>query len=200
MNIRTHQWPWFAILVRTGEEKSAALHLENGGYECFLPLSSCAGRYADGIEPTPIPLFAGYLFCRMNPRNRIPVLRTPGVIQIVGIGKKPIPADEGEIFAIQRAGKSGLATMPWPYLRTGIATRMEDGPLQGLTGIVVRIKFGMKLVLSVSILQRSMAVAIDRSWIGTARHGQTAAQISLVHRPTPPHLEINRLESTPGRQ
>jgi len=200
MNIRTHQWPWFAILVRAGEEKSAALHLENGGYECFLPLSNCAGRYADGIEPTPIPLFAGYLFCRMNPRNRIPVLRTPGVIQIVGVGRKSIPVEEGEISAIQRAGRSGLATMPWPYLRAGIGARMEDGPLQGLTGIVVRIKFGMKLVLSVSILQRSMAIEIDRSWIGPARHGQSAAQITIVRQPTPANLEFTGLESMPGRQ
>jgi transcriptional antiterminator RfaH len=200
MHICTHQWPWFAILVRTGEEKSAALLLENGGYESFLPLSSCAGRYADGIEPTPLPLFPGYLFCRMNPQNRVPVLRTPGVIQIVGVSRTPIPVDEGEISAIQRAGKSGLATMPWPYLRAGIAARMEDGPLQGLTGIIVRIKFGMKLVLSVSLLQRSMAVEIDRSWIGTARHGQSAAQHALVRLPAPSHLEKKDLESTAGRQ
>jgi transcription antitermination factor NusG len=147
-----------------------------------------------------MPLFAGYLFCRMNPRNRIPVLRTPGVIQIVGVGSRPIPVEEGEISAIQRAGKSGLATMPWPYLRAGIAARMEGGPVQGLTGIVVRIKFGIKLVLSVSILQRSMAVEIDRSWIGTAQHGQSAPQDALVRRPVPPHLEITGLESTPSRQ
>jgi transcription antitermination factor NusG len=104
----------------------------------------------------------------MNQHNRLPVLMTPGVIQIVGVGKTPIPVAEEEIAAIQRVGKSGLSTMPWPYLEVGHIARIEDGPLRGMTGIVVKIKSGLKLVLSVNLLQRSVAVEIDRSWIGAA--------------------------------
>jgi len=90
---------------------------------------------------------------------------TPGVIQIVGVGKTPIPVEEEEIAAIQRVGKSGLSTMPWPYIEVGHMARIEEGPLRGLSGIVVKIKSGMKLVLSVSLLQRSVAVEIDRKWV-----------------------------------
>jgi transcription antitermination factor NusG len=104
----------------------------------------------------------------MNPHDRLPVLMTPGVIQIVGVGTTPIPVAEEEIAAIQRVGKSGLSTMPWPYLEVGHVARIEDGPLRGVTGIVIKIKSGLKLVLSVNLLQRSVAVEIDRSWIGAA--------------------------------
>ena len=93
---------------------------------------------------------------------------TPGVIQIVGVGKAPVPVEEEEIIAIQRAGKSGLSIMPWPYLQVGHVARIENGPLRGMEGIVVKIKSGLKLVLSVNLLQRSVAVEIDRSWIGAA--------------------------------
>jgi transcription antitermination factor NusG len=165
MGIHNGQWPWFAILVRTNREKSACLLLENAGYECFLPISKYMRRWSDRIKEMELPLFPGYLFCRMNPHNRLPVLMTPGVIQIVGTGKTPIPVAEEEVAAIQRASKSGLSTIPWPYLQVGNVARIEDGPLQGMTGIVVRIKSGLKLVLSVNLLQRSVAVEINGEWV-----------------------------------
>ena len=111
----------------------------------------------------------------MNPHDRLPVLQAPGVIQIVGVGKTPIAVPEEEIEAIQRATASGLGTMPWPYVQVGNVARIECGPLQGLTGIVIKIKSGMKLVLSVNLLQRSVAVEIDRDWIGLLPPAKTQA-------------------------
>lgn len=165
MGIRNQKWPWFAIMARTGREKSATLQLENLGYECHLPVTKYARHWSDRIKEVEVPLFPGYLFCRMDPYNRLPILMTPGVIQIVGVGKTLVPVEEEEIAAIQRVVKNGLSTMPWPYLHVGHVARIEEGPLRGMTGIIVRIKSGMKLVLSVSLLQRSVAVEIDRSWI-----------------------------------
>ncbi len=83
MRIRSQQWPWFAIMARTGREKSATLLLENAGYECLLPVSKYTRRWSDRMKEVEVPLFPGYLFCRMDPQNRLPVLMTPGVIQIV---------------------------------------------------------------------------------------------------------------------
>jgi transcription antitermination factor NusG len=168
MGNRNQQWPWFAILARTAREKNVTLLLENTGYECYLPVVKFTRNWSDRVKEIEAPLFPGYLFCRMNPHSRLPVLMTPGVIQIVGIGKTPIPVAEEEIAAIQRVGKSGLSTMPWPYLQVGHVVQIESGPLRGMTGIVIKIKSGLKLVLSVNLLQRSMAVEIDRSWIGAA--------------------------------
>ena len=175
MGFGNQQWPWFALLVRASREKSARLLLENVGYECFLPISKYMRRWSDRMKEVEVPLFPGYLFCRMNPNDRLPVLMTPGVIQIVGTGKTPIPVEEQEIAAIQRVEKSGLSTMPWPYLQVGHVARIEEGPLRGMTGIVIRIKSGLKLVLSVNLLQRSIAVEIDRSWIGAAYPMRVAA-------------------------
>ncbi len=185
MGTSNQQWPWFALMVRSNREKTASLLLENVGYECFLPTSKYRRRWSDRMKETEVPLFPGYLFCRMNPHNRLPVLMTPGVIQIVGVGTTPIPVEEGEIAAIQRVGKSGLSTMPWPYLEVGDAVRIEDGPLRGMNGLIVKIKSGLKLVLSVSLLQRSVAVEVDRSWV------------SSVHAARPVIIEARADRSTP---
>jgi transcription antitermination factor NusG len=168
MDIWNQHLPWFAILARTGREKRATLLLENSGYECYLPVSKSTRIWSDRVKEIEVPLFPGYLFCRMNPNNRLPVLMTPGVFQIVGMGRTPIPVEEQEIAAIHRVEKSGLSTIPWPYLQVGHVARIESGPLRGMNGIVIGIKSGLKLVLSVNLLQRSIAVEIDRSWIGAA--------------------------------
>jgi transcription antitermination factor NusG len=165
MGVCNQEWPWFAIQVKTCREKIANSLLQNAGYECFLPLSKSRRRWSDRIKELEVPLFPGYLFSRFDPHNRLPILMTPGIIQIVGIGKTPLPIEEEEITAIQRAAKSDLSAMPWPFLQVGQVARIEYGPLRGLTGIVVRIKSGLKLVLSVSLLQRSVAVEVDRSWL-----------------------------------
>lgn len=166
MGNHTQQWPWFAVMVRTGMENTATILLENAGYKCFLPLSECKGPGVNGEEHLQIPLMSNYLFCRMNPRNRLPVLTTPGVMQIVGTGETPLPLDGEEVAALQRIGKSGLPAMPWPYLKVGHIARIEEGPLQGLSGIIIKIRSGLKLVRSVTLLQRSIAVEIDPNWVG----------------------------------
>jgi len=195
MGMRNQQWPWFAILARTGREKNATVLLENAGYECYLPVIKFTRHWSDRLKEIEMPLFPGYLFCRMNPHNRLPVLMTPGVIQIVGVGKTPIPVEEQEIDAIQRVGKSGNSLMPWPYLQVGHVARIENGPLRGMTGIVIRIKSGLKLVLSVNLLQRSIAVEIDRSWLGAAYPVRPAAhQIESSSINFSPHRS-NQLET-----
>jgi len=165
MGMTYRQWPWFAILARSGREKYATMLLENAGFECFLPISKSTRKWSDRMKDVEVPLFPGYLFCRMNPNDRLPVLTTPGVIQIAGIGKMPIPVEEHEIAAVRQIEKSGLSAMPWPYLRVGNTARIEEGPLRGVSGIVVKIKSALKLVLSIELLQRSIAVEIDRNWI-----------------------------------
>lgn len=167
MNIRKQPWPWFAISVRASTEKTVTLHLENAGYESFFPVCGYMRHLSGQVQKIELPLFPGYLFCRMDPTYRWPVLTTPGVIQIVGAGEELIPVDKEEIVALQRVEKAGVPVMPWPYMQVGEMTRLDNGPLCGLTGILIRIKSGLKLVLSVSLLQRSAAVEVDRSWVSS---------------------------------
>jgi transcription antitermination factor NusG len=162
---RTDSFPWFALQIRSRYEKIAATLLCGKGYELFLPVYKSRRRWSDRIKELEVPLFPGYLFCRFNPLDRLPILVTPGVIQVVGIGKSPVPVDDAEIAAIQTAVQSGLPRQPWPFLQIGQRVRVECGPLCGLEGILVDFKGRHRLVLSVTLLQRSVAVEVDGAWV-----------------------------------
>ncbi len=175
-------WPWFAVHVKARYEKATAWLLHQKGYEGFLPLYKCRRRWSDRIKELELPLFPGYLFCRFNLHERLPILKTPGVLSIVGIGKTPIPVDEGEIAAIQSIVKCGVPTQPWPFLQIGQRVRINYGPLSGLEGIVVNLKSQHRLVVSVTLLQRSVAAEIDDAWISAnlpAERNQADAQPDL---------------------
>jgi hypothetical protein len=105
----------------------------------------------------------------------------------------PIAVEEQEIAAIQRVARSGLVSMPWPYLRGGNVARIEEGPLKGLTGIVVKLKSGTKLVLSVNLLQQSVAVEIDRRWISDAVPSRLVANAPLRGTRTSIPMDGSRL-------
>ena len=97
-------------------------------------------KWSDRVKTLSLPLFPGYVFCRFDLHTRLPILVTPGVMAVVGVGKAPVAIEDGEILAIHRVIDSGLPTQRWPYLNCGEMVRVETGPLEGLTGIVVRMK------------------------------------------------------------
>ena len=159
------KFPWYALQVRTKHELGVAEFLRGRGYQPFLPFSRSRRAWSDRIKVVEAPLFPGYLFCRVNVQDRLPVLSAPGVIRIVGYSRSPIPVDEAEISAIRAIVASGLPNEPWPFLRMGDAVQIESGPLQGLRGILVGVRGGHRLVLSVSLLQRSVGVEIDSAFV-----------------------------------
>jgi transcription antitermination factor NusG len=158
-------FPWYALQVRPRFEKMVASTLLNKGYEGFLPLYRQRSKWSDRIKEVELPLFPGYLFCRFNINNRLPILVTPGVMHVIGIGKAPHPVDDAEIEALKSIVISGLQTEPRSYLNIGEKVRIEIGPLAGVEGILLALKGSSKLVVSVSLLQRSVAVTIDDSWV-----------------------------------
>jgi transcription antitermination factor NusG len=172
---QTH--PWFAVQTRTRYENFAAKQLNGRGYEVFLPFYQSKRRWSDRMQEFEAPLFPGYLFCRLNLLDRLPILTTPGVIQIVGIGRTPIPVDEEEVIALQTAVRTGAPRHPWPFLKVGQKVKVEAGPLCGLEGVLLNFKGRYRLVLSVSLLQRSVAVEVDSAWVTSVsqQSGQTAA-------------------------
>ena len=157
--------PWYALQVRPRFEKVIASTLLNKGYEGFLPLYRHRSRWSDRMKEVELPLFPGYLFCRLDLNRRLPVLITPGVMHIVGIGKAPHPVEESEISALQAVVFSGLQAEPRSYLNIGERVRIEVGPLAGTEGILTALKGSSRLVVSVSLLQRSVSVEIDESWV-----------------------------------
>lgn len=156
---------WYALRIQSKLATTTAACLRGKGYEEFLPLYSVRRHWSDRIKQMDLPLFPGYIFCRFDPRDRtLPVLTTPGVIGIVGAGRKPIPIAEDEIESVRKIIRSGLAVLPWPFLRVGCRVYIEHGPLAGLEGIVISAEKTWRIVVSVSLLQRSVAAEIDRDW------------------------------------
>jgi len=155
---------WFAIQVKSTHEKRVTSLLQYQTYECFLPLYTSRRRWSDRIKRVELPLFPGYVFTRFTPVDRIPILKTPSVISIVGIGATPTPIDECEIAAIQRAVASGFGLSPHPFLQIGQRVRINGGSLCGLEGIIADVRKRDHLILSVTLLQRSVAVEIDSAW------------------------------------
>ena len=156
---------WYALHVRPRFEKNVQMHLEEKGYEVFYPTYSVTRQWSDRVKSLQFPLFPGYVFSRFSVHARLPILVTPGVNQVVGAGKTPIKVDDAELQTIRRVLESGVAAQPWPYLKVGESVRIETGPLEGLLGIVTRIKNSYRLVVSVSLLMRSVSVELDSSWI-----------------------------------
>lgn len=154
-------YPWFALQVRTRYETGVAEHLEGKGYDWFLPLYKARRRWSDRVKEMDLPLFPGYLFCRFNPYDRLPILKTPGVTQIVGYNHVPVPVDEQEIDAIRRLVVSGLPNFPCPYFEVGSKVRIEAGALRGVEGVLTEVKGKRRLVLSITLLQRAVAVEIN---------------------------------------
>lgn len=154
---------WYALQVRTRWENATAALLRAKGFPTLLPTCKTKRRWNDAYKVVETPLFPGYVFCHLDVHNRLPVLITPGVISIVGRGKSPIAVDETEIEAIQAAIRSGIHMEAWPYLETGNRVRIKDDVLEGLEGILTNFKGSDRVIISVTLLCRSVALEIDRA-------------------------------------
>jgi transcriptional antiterminator NusG len=174
--------PWFALQVRSRREALVATQLNGQGYECFLPLYKSERRWSDRVKEIDQPLFPGYLFCRFELHNRGPLLMTPGVQQIVGTGRTPMPVAESEMESIRQALASGLPSQPWLYLQIGQRVRVNHGSLNNLEGILINFKGSHRVVLSVSLLQRAVAMEIDLSWVTPVNEAKTAPSRVLRER------------------
>jgi transcription antitermination factor NusG len=164
---------WFALRVKPRSEKIVATITRNKGFEEFLPLQQTHHRWSDRIKAVDLPLFPGYLFCRIDPQYRLPILTIPGALHFVGIGKAPVPVEDAEIEAIQATLQSGLPAEPWPYLNLGQRVQLESGPLAGIEGLLIEVRKQHRLVVSVSLLGRSVAVEIEREWVRPVDMKQT---------------------------
>lgn len=158
--------PWYAIRVQSKFENPVSTALRGKGYEEWLPLYRERRCWSDRVRQLDRPLFPGYLFCRFDVRDRLlPILTTPGVVAILGAGKTPISVSDEEIATIHTVIQSGLPALPWPCLTVGDRVLVEGGPLRGVEGIVLNADKVCRLVVSIPLLQRAVAVEIDRDWI-----------------------------------
>lgn len=151
---------WYALYVRSHHEKVVESALKGKGYAAFSPFYRTKRRRVDRTVEIDIPLFPGYVFCRFNASQRLPILITPGIVEIVP-ANKPHPVDDSEISSIRTLALSGLPVQPWPFLASGQRMRLNAGPLMGAEGIFLRVKDAYQLVVSVSLLQRAVSVVVE---------------------------------------
>jgi transcription antitermination factor NusG len=163
------RFPWFAVYTQALREQHVASLVRAKGFEEFVPLYRRRRRWSDRFKDVGLPLFPSYFFCRLDPCDRMPILMTPGVKAIVGIGRSLTPIHESEIDAIRTITTSGQVVLPWEFLQTGERVRVEEGPLRGLEGILIQVTNQYRVVASVTLLQRSVAVEVDREWVAPIR-------------------------------
>jgi transcription antitermination factor NusG len=171
---------WFALHVYARKEALVASQLIGQGLECFLPMYKSVRQWSDRLKEVQQPLFPSYLFCRFDYQDRRAVVTTSGVLQIVGNGRAAIPVADEEISAIQTAVASKLCQHPWPYIEVGERVRINWGSLRGLEGILINFRGSHRVVLSISLLQRSVAVEVDLAWVSAVdklKHQSAAKEI-----------------------
>lgn len=157
----TSQPAWYAAYTRANHEKHVAEQLIRRGIECYLPLYDSVRCWKDRRIRLSLPLLPGYLFVRIAFRDRLRVLEIPSVVSLVGFGRGPVSLDEAEVESLRSALTGGLSARPHPFLNTGHRVRVKQGPFEGLEGIIVRRKGEFRLVVSFSLIQRSIYVEVD---------------------------------------
>jgi transcription antitermination factor NusG len=156
---------WFAVQAWIGRERATARQLRLRAYDVFLPCTRERRQWSDRVKVIERALFDGYIFCRLARDVFSKVVTTPGVIRLVGDRSGPLSIPAHEIDAIERIVESRLTAEACPSPCIGDRTRVEHGPLRGIEGVVLEVKNRQRLVVSIPLLQRAVAVEIDASWV-----------------------------------
>lgn len=166
----TIQWPaeflgshWYAAYTLANHEKRVMEQFTERSVEHFLPLYESVRSWKDRRVKLQLPLFPGYVFVRLELRDRLRVLQVPSVVRLVGFNGHPAVLPDKEIEALRTSVAMQLRAEPHPYLTVGRRVRIKSGPLAGVEGILVRKKSVFRVVLSVDFILRSAAVEVDAS-------------------------------------
>lgn len=171
---------WYALYTRFQHEKSAATLLQKKNFEVFLPVYRSMHRWCDRNQVVTLPLFPCYLFLRTSVNRKVEVLRTGGVRWFVENGGQACEVPEVEIETLRRICSVGTGVLPHPFLKQGDRVRIRTGPLAGMEGLFVRTKNQYRVVVSVELVQKSVAVEVDLTSVeavGSIRRSATAAAL-----------------------
>jgi transcription termination/antitermination protein NusG len=156
---------WFGLRVRSNFEHQVSRLLRAKGIEEYAPAYRTRRAWSDRVREIELPLFPGYVFCHISLEARTAVLATTGVVGLAGHQNRPMPIDDCELAAVRRMVESQSGGEPWPFLRAGQRVRVRRGPLAGLEGILLRTKGACRLVVSITLLGRSVASEIDAAYV-----------------------------------
>jgi transcription antitermination factor NusG len=159
---------WYALVVRHQHERAVEQYLQAKLLDTLVPVYRARRRWSDRYKEVELPLFPNYVLSRFSWRQHTSLFRVPGVRSVVSFGETPAAVSDKEIEALRLMVQSGALLKPWPYLKPGQKVRIERGPLQGLEGALVKEKSDWHIVVSVELLQRSIAAVVDRDAVSPA--------------------------------
>jgi transcription antitermination factor NusG len=159
---------WYAAYTWSRHEKSVARQLQERRVDFFLPLYRSWHRWKDRRQEVTLPLFPSYVFVYLAVAERLRVLELPGVVELVSFQGKPAALPTEEIEGLRRGLEQEIHAEPHPYLHAGDKVRLRSGPLAGTEGILVRKKDKLRMVISLEVLMRSIAVEVDAADIAAA--------------------------------
>lgn len=159
----SRQARWYAVYTCSRHEKKVREHLGSHSVPCFLPIYEAVHRWKNGCKVrVDLPLFPNYLFVKIDIRERVRILEVPGVVGLVGSGNKALPLPEFEIETL-RTWLHLRKCEPHDYLVAGQRVRIISGPFANLTGVLIRKAGGVRVVISVDVIKRSVAVEVDEA-------------------------------------
>lgn len=154
---------WYALYTSARHEKRVAQQIERRRLSCFLPLYRSVRRWKDRRKELELALFPGYVFVQMSLSSKLRVLEVPGVVRLVSFNGQPAPLPAEEIEALRNRLSGSAKVEPHPYFRAGRKVRVRSGPFQGLEGVIMRRKDRCRLIFSIDLIQRSLAVELDEA-------------------------------------
>lgn len=177
--------PWYALRVKPNFERSVAMHLDGRGLKAFLPTYHDRRVWSDRVKDIQHPLFDGYVFASFDVHdNSQRVLTIPGIVGIVSFGRQATAVDPAELAAVRSVVESGVLAKPFPFLCVGDKVMVRRGPLAGVEGILTRVKGECRLVVSVSLLARSVSVELDADWVRPTVHSiPLPGEVRQPHQP-----------------
>ena len=156
---------WYAVYTWANHEKRVATQIQVRGIDKFLPVYRSVRCWSDRRVSLDLPLFPGYVFVRLALRDRLRVLQIPGVVRFVGFNGQPAALPDEEMNILRFGLTWRLRAEPHPFLTVGRRVRITAGPLAGLAGTLARKKGNLRVVVSLEIIQRSVAVEVDAAEI-----------------------------------
>lgn len=153
---------WYAVWSRSRHEKMVASALTNVGVTTFLPLVTEMHHWSDRSKSVDVPLFPGYVFVQIpnSAEAQLQVRKTSGVVQFVGNQEGAVPIQDKEINDVRAVLEQRVSCSPYPFLQLGQRVRICGGALDGIEGVLIGRDSASKLVISIELIQRSLAVSV----------------------------------------
>ena len=153
---------WYAIQTLPRHEKKIAAELHQKSIKSFLPLVTEKHQWSDRRVSVNTPLFPGYVFVRItqDQSSRVAVLRTVGVRNFVGMRGMGDPIPDSQIDGVQAIVSKGVPFSSSTFINVGQRVRVRGGSLEGVEGIVTSVNGDKSLVISVDLIQKSLAIRI----------------------------------------